>query len=249
MSSFCFGRPGGHSAGVPAGSSPLAGAGRARAHAQRRPSTERTSCRSSGTDLPTGSGSRGRRVAEEQSFPVAVTTTLDITCCPIESKRRRVRVGPILIRMHGGSGEFNAQAHRASDKRLAISRRVTSGLREAVWRCNYVVTCQSTHHPPERAMIPDRIEREIRIAASPERVWSALTEAKHLGTWFGDAGATIDLRPGGEITLTWEKNGPVRGRVERVEPPTVFSFRWIRGGHHEPEPGNHTLVEFTLAPD
>lgn len=98
-------------------------------------------------------------------------------------------------------------------------------------------------------MIPDRIEREIRIAAPMERVWSALTEAKHLGTWFGDAGATIDLRPGGEITLMWEKNGTARGRVERVEPPTLFSFRWIRGGHEEPEPGNHTLVEFTLASD
>lgn len=98
-------------------------------------------------------------------------------------------------------------------------------------------------------MIPDRIEREIRIAAPMERVWTALTEAKHLGTWFGDAGATIDLRPGGAITLAWEKNGAVHGRVESVEPPTLFSFRWIRGGHEEPEPGNHTLVEFTLAPD
>ena len=95
-------------------------------------------------------------------------------------------------------------------------------------------------------MIPDRIEREIRIAAPVERVWSALTDAKHLGTWFGDAGATIDLRPGGAITLTWEKNGTARGRVERVERPTLFSFRWIRGSHEEPEPGNHTLVEFTL---
>jgi uncharacterized protein YndB with AHSA1/START domain len=98
-------------------------------------------------------------------------------------------------------------------------------------------------------MIPDRIEREIRIAASMERVWTALTEAKHLGTWFGDAGATIDLRPGGAITLQWEKNGTAQGRVERVEPPTLFSFRWIRGGHETPEPGNHTLVEFTLTPD
>jgi uncharacterized protein YndB with AHSA1/START domain len=98
-------------------------------------------------------------------------------------------------------------------------------------------------------MIPDRIEREIRIAASVERVWSAVTEAKHLGTWFGDAGATIDLRPGGAITLRWEKNATVHGRVERVEPHTVFSFRWLRGDHDEPEPGNHTLVEFTLTPD
>jgi len=98
-------------------------------------------------------------------------------------------------------------------------------------------------------MIPDRIEREIRIAASVERVWRAVTEAKHLGTWFGDAGATIDLRPGGAITLRWEKNPPVHGVVERVEPHTAFSFRWLRAGHDKPEPGNHTLVEFTLTPD
>lgn len=98
-------------------------------------------------------------------------------------------------------------------------------------------------------MIPDRIEREIRIAAPVERVWTALTEAKHLGTWFGDAGATIDLRPGGAITLEWQKYGISHGRVERVDPPTFFSFLWMRDGHEQPEPGNHTRVEFTLASD
>jgi len=98
-------------------------------------------------------------------------------------------------------------------------------------------------------MIPDRIEREIRIAASMERVWTALTEAKHLGTWFGDAGATIDLRPGGAITLTWKGHGTTRARIERVEAPRLFSFRWVRGRDEEPEPDNSTLVEFTLTPD
>ncbi len=98
-------------------------------------------------------------------------------------------------------------------------------------------------------MIPDRIEREIHIAAPMTRVWRALTEARHLGTWFGDAGATIDLRPGGTITLTWAKVGTTRARVERVEPPRHFSFRWVRGRDEEPEPDASTLVEFTLEPD
>ena len=96
-------------------------------------------------------------------------------------------------------------------------------------------------------MIPDQIEREIHIAAPASRVWRALTEARHLGTWFGDAGATIDLRPGGAITLTWKKVGTTRARVERVEPPRLFSFRWVRGRDEEPDPDNSTLVEFTLA--
>ena len=95
-------------------------------------------------------------------------------------------------------------------------------------------------------MIPDQIEREIHIAAPAARVWRALTEAGHLGTWFGDAGATIDLRPGGAITLTWKKVGTTRARVERVEPPRLFSFRWVRGRDEEPDPDNSTLVEFTL---
>ncbi|HEU4557746.1 MAG TPA: SRPBCC family protein [Longimicrobium sp.] len=98
-------------------------------------------------------------------------------------------------------------------------------------------------------MIPDRIEREIHIAAPAARVWRALTEARHLGTWFGDAGATIDLRPGGAITLTWKKVGTTRARVVHVEPPRLFSFRWVRGRDEEPDPDNSTLVEFTLADD
>lgn len=95
-------------------------------------------------------------------------------------------------------------------------------------------------------MIPDQIEREIHIAAPPARVWRALTEARHLGAWFGDAGATIDLRPGGAITLTWKKVGTTRARVVRVEPPRRFSFRWVRGRDAEPDPDDSTLVEFTL---
>lgn len=51
-------------------------------------------------------------------------------------------------------------------------------------------------------MIPDTIEQEILIHASPARVWAALTEARHLARWFGDAGA--ELEPGGRVELRWE---------------------------------------------
>lgn len=94
----------------------------------------------------------------------------------------------------------------------------------------------------------DRIEREIEIAAPPERVWEALTTAEHLGTWFGDAGATIDLRPGGELVCRWERHGTVRAVIEVVEPVTRFRFRWAGPLGEEPVAGNTTTVEFTLAP-
>jgi uncharacterized protein YndB with AHSA1/START domain len=100
----------------------------------------------------------------------------------------------------------------------------------------------------ERSVDPDRIEREIVIEAPPERVWEALTTAEHLGTWFGDAGATIDLRPGGELVCHWERHGSVRAVVEVVEPASRFRFRWSGPLGEEPVEGNTTTVEFTLAP-
>jgi uncharacterized protein YndB with AHSA1/START domain len=98
--------------------------------------------------------------------------------------------------------------------------------------------------------IPDQIEREVVINAPVQRVWTLITEPEHLGTWFGDAGAEIDLRPGGELTMSWEEHGTVHARIERVEPERLFSYRWAPfqdPGGVEPAEGNSTLVEFTLA--
>ncbi|HWM73825.1 MAG TPA: SRPBCC family protein [Nocardioides sp.] len=96
----------------------------------------------------------------------------------------------------------------------------------------------------------DRIEREIVISAPVERVWTLLTEAEHVGRWFGDAGAEIDLKPGGAMTVRWNEYGSSKARVVAVEPPERFSYRWapfkdLSGD--EPADGNSTLVEFTLA--
>jgi uncharacterized protein YndB with AHSA1/START domain len=96
----------------------------------------------------------------------------------------------------------------------------------------------------------DTIERGIVIEAPVERVWNLLTEAEHLGRWFGDAGAEIDLRPGGALILRWTEHGTVHGRVERVEPQRLFAYRWAPyrdPGGVEPVAGNSTLVEFTLS--
>lgn len=97
-------------------------------------------------------------------------------------------------------------------------------------------------------MIPEQIDREIFIEAPAERVWSAITEAQHLGTWFGDAGATVDLRPGGELTLTWAEHGIGYAVIEEVTPFTFFSWRWAGPAGGRPSPGNQTLVTFTLTP-
>jgi len=95
-------------------------------------------------------------------------------------------------------------------------------------------------------MVPERIEREVLIEAPLEVVWAVVTESDHVAGWFGDS-AEIDLRPGGEAVLTWEKHGSALARVEKVEPPHTFSFRWARPMGAEPNESNSTLVEFNLS--
>jgi uncharacterized protein YndB with AHSA1/START domain len=95
-------------------------------------------------------------------------------------------------------------------------------------------------------MVPESIERDVLIDAPQDVVWEILTRPEHVAGWFSDA-AEIDLRPGGSATLTWDRYGPARARVETVEPPHRFGFRWARPVGAEPEEGNSTLVEFTLS--
>ena len=77
-------------------------------------------------------------------------------------------------------------------------------------------------------MVPDQIEREITIEAPVDRVWDVITQAEHIGQWFGDAGAEIDLRPGGRLTCSWKEHGTVNAIVEQVDRPRAFSYRWAR---------------------
>ena len=91
---------------------------------------------------------------------------------------------------------------------------------------------------------PDRIERTVEIAHPPGKVWAALTTAEGLSAWFGKE-ATIDLRPGGSVRMSWDHGFTVEMRVERVEEPTVFGYTWQISGLPEDDP-RRTYVEFTL---
>ncbi len=93
---------------------------------------------------------------------------------------------------------------------------------------------------------PDHIERTVELAHPPGRVWAALTTAEGLASWFGQQ-ATIDLRPGGSASMTWDGGHTADMRVERVEEPTVFGFTWHIYGLPDDDP-RRTYVEFTLEP-
>ena len=119
----------------------------------------------------------------------------------------------------------------------------------------------------------NRIEKQVILRAPVSRVWQAITSAKEFSAWFGIqlngefvAGQPIRGTFGGEINeamiMEYQKRqglSPSKIRapepnaifctVERIEPETCFSFRWIPYGiDAEADPKNEpmTLVEFRL---
>ena len=94
----------------------------------------------------------------------------------------------------------------------------------------------------------DIIDREIVISAPINKVWSVLTEAEHVGFWFGTGTPIrIDLRPGGVMEVDHGAHGAYPMTIVAVDPPHAFSYRWASGFPGVPATeDNSTLVEFTL---
>jgi len=99
-------------------------------------------------------------------------------------------------------------------------------------------------------MAADRIEREIDIDAPIDVVWKVITEPEHITGWFSDA-VELDVRPGGDGRFGWDAKATTREmvvnlRVERLDPPHFFSFRWDYPDGDDPTETNAPLVEFSL---
>jgi uncharacterized protein YndB with AHSA1/START domain len=99
--------------------------------------------------------------------------------------------------------------------------------------------------------VPNRIDKEIKIAASPDRVWAVITTPESIGEWFGmGKPPELDLRPGGLLKLDFGPNGVFPNVIVTVDPPRAFSYRVASGFPGEaPTEENSTLVEFSLEPD
>ena len=121
----------------------------------------------------------------------------------------------------------------------------------------------------------DRIEKNITFRAPVSRVWRAIADAREFGRWFG---VTLEgpFTPGKTIQGTFDgkfdeaailehlkslglspsgvkipSGSSVFCTVERIEPESYFSFRWIPYGidaEADPEREPTTLVEFRLEP-
>jgi uncharacterized protein YndB with AHSA1/START domain len=92
------------------------------------------------------------------------------------------------------------------------------------------------------------IEREIRIAASPETVFSFLVEPDRMVRWKGRQ-AELDPRPGGVYRVDIDGNNVARGEYVEVEPPTRVVFTWGWESDGNPVPPGSSTVEVSLEPD
>lgn len=100
----------------------------------------------------------------------------------------------------------------------------------------------------------DRIEQEITVKASVERVWTAITDHREFGRWFkatlhgpfvaGQVTKGTLSEPGHEGTPFW-------AHVVTMDAPRQFAFDWPSEADMTPDmigPGKTTRVEFVLEP-
>ena len=106
----------------------------------------------------------------------------------------------------------------------------------------------------------DAIVSEIKIAAPPERVFRALTDAGELQRWFGSPECPLkywqmDARVGGLYSYQTEKGSIVvngvnqftcHGEILECDPPRLLAYTWIGNWHDDPK--SQTVVRWELTP-
>jgi len=101
--------------------------------------------------------------------------------------------------------------------------------------------------PAAGATLP-AIERTLELSASPERVWRAITDPAELSRWFPDR-AELEVAVGGDGTFFWEEHGSFAVRIEAIEEPSYFAWRWANQADTALDAAAEvTLVEWRVTP-
>jgi len=115
---------------------------------------------------------------------------------------------------------------------------------------------------PTTIITPDQdsIVTQIEIAAPPERVFQALTDAQQLKRWFGGPECPakvweMDAGPGGHYRYVTEEGAVVvnnvsqfecHGEIVEYDPPRVLAYTWIANWHDDRT--RRTIVRWELTP-
>ena len=92
------------------------------------------------------------------------------------------------------------------------------------------------------------IEREIRIAASPETVFDYFVDPDKMVEWKGRK-AELDPRPGGLYRVDISDQAVARGEYLEIDAPSRVVFTWGWEGTSNPVPPGSSRVEISLQPD
>jgi len=107
----------------------------------------------------------------------------------------------------------------------------------------------------------DTIVAEVQIAAPPERVFHAISDARALERWFGGGpdcpvkSWKMEPRLGGCYSYTSEKGSIVlsgiselecHGEILEFDPPRVLAYTWIANWHDDA--ASRTVVRWELSP-
>ncbi len=92
------------------------------------------------------------------------------------------------------------------------------------------------------------IERELRIAATPETVFAFWTEPDKMAKWMG-RNVQLDPTPGGEYRIDYNGSDIARGTFVELEPPLRIVLTWGWEAPGDPTPPGASTVEVTLIPD
>ena len=95
------------------------------------------------------------------------------------------------------------------------------------------------------------VRRTITIAASPDRVWAAVTRPELITQWFGNVAQLDRLEVGAEGEFGFEGYGRFPVRIEELDAPHAIAYRW---GNENATPtesldlAHSTVFRFTLEP-
>jgi uncharacterized protein YndB with AHSA1/START domain len=92
------------------------------------------------------------------------------------------------------------------------------------------------------------IEREVRIAARPETVFSFWVEPERIVRWMGRT-VDFDARPGGAYRIDYNGTDIARGTVVELDPPRRLVITWGWEAPGDPTPPGASRVEVELTPD
>jgi uncharacterized protein YndB with AHSA1/START domain len=113
--------------------------------------------------------------------------------------------------------------------------------------------CSMTANPP--AVVDPAaftVRRSIRIAATRDAVWDAITDPAQIAQWFGQTAELEALEVGAGGVLGFDGYGAFPFVIEALDPGRSISYRWSNENARPVspvDPAHSTVFTFTLDAD